>query len=387
MNDNDAKLTTAAPTDLIDDEILQAVRRRMTAVEPLIPTPPAWAGEGGQIGLSRTRMRTGLRFAAAPLVLVAALIVIVVGAGLSARTATPGVSRSPSYTTFIYRLVPDAGKTVTAADLDATANILESRIDSTGVAGAVVGKTVDVVTVSVPGHPNVAEIEQLLGQRGRLEFVLLPPAMYGTSDSPGSKEIPAGGSKLDPSLPAQFSAADLDSGKTLATRDVTSTDGWQVNFGFKASKVAEFETWSGEHVNDYFAIAMDGVVQSVPYIKTKLEGGMGSISGFTMAQAKSLATTLQSGSLPWPLELLGVESPDSSVAPAGRTVAPSGGVTGPTPTAILPGPGDATGQPAPQPSAGCSIVPSATSSSGAVAACGASPLQSGSVPSAAATGG
>ena len=80
---------------------------------------------------------------------------------------------------------------------------------------------------------------------------------------------------------------------------------WLVNFKFAGTKADEFATWSGQHVNDYFAIVVDGAVISTPYIKSAITGGAGEISGdFTEAQAKDLAAILGAGALPFPLTLV-----------------------------------------------------------------------------------
>ena len=75
-----------------------------------------------------------------------------------------------------------------------------------------------------------------------------------------------------------------------------------MNFAFAGSAATDFSTWTGQHVNDYFAIVLDGVVQSAPYIKSQITGGQGQISGsFTAASAKQLATILSYGALPYPV--------------------------------------------------------------------------------------
>jgi preprotein translocase subunit SecD len=84
---------------------------------------------------------------------------------------------------------------------------------------------------------------------------------------------------------------------------------WIVNFKFAGTKADEFATWSGEHVNDYFAIVVDGVVKSAPYIKSAITGGAGDISGnFTEAQAKDLAAILGAGALPFPLTVVSTKA-------------------------------------------------------------------------------
>jgi protein-export membrane protein SecD len=90
-----------------------------------------------------------------------------------------------------------------------------------------------------------------------------------------------------------------------------------VNFAFAGSAGNDFATWTGAHVNDFFAIVLDGKVQSAPYIKGAITGGSGQITGtFTATEAKSLATILSYGALPYPVQQ---ESSQSIPASLGQT--------------------------------------------------------------------
>jgi preprotein translocase subunit SecD len=191
----------------------------------------------------------------------------------------------------------------TSAQLEVIRQIMETRVNSTGVSEPIV-ETVGTreVLIQVPGASNKEEIEKLVGQAGKLTFVLLPKADYGTNLAAGTKPVPGKGGDIDPALPAQFSGADLDVSKILAVADTSSVGYWKINFGFAGDKAKEFETWSGAHINEFFAVVLDGKVQSAPYIKSAITGGSGEISGsFTQTDAKYLATILQYGALPFPV--------------------------------------------------------------------------------------
>jgi preprotein translocase subunit SecD len=190
-----------------------------------------------------------------------------------------------------------------SAQLEVIRSIMETRVNSTGVSEPIV-ETVGTreVLIQVPGASNREEIEKLVGNAGKLTFVLLPKADYGVNGTPGTKTVPGKGSAIDPTLPSQFSGADLDVSKIQAVSDGT-TGYWKITFGFAGSKASEFETWSGAHINEFFAVVLDGTVQSAPYIKSAITGGSGEISGtFTQTDAKYLATILQYGALPYPVK-------------------------------------------------------------------------------------
>ena len=149
--------------------------------------------------------------------------------------------------------------------------------------------------------------------------------------------MPSPGDPIDPSLPAQFTGADLDLGAIGAAVDGSIPGNvWVVNFAFTEAAAGQFETWSGQHVNDFFAIVLDGKVLSVPYIKTQITGGRGMISGdYTAERAQELAAVLQSGWLPFPLRevslsgdagagVTAIASPATTIPPeivtSGRTI-------------------------------------------------------------------
>ncbi|MGZ6267935.1 MAG: protein translocase subunit SecD [Candidatus Limnocylindrales bacterium] len=205
-----------------------------------------------------------------------------------------------------YHTVDANGNAVfpSSGSMDVIRSIMEQRVNTTGVSEPIV-ETVgsNEVLVQVPGATDPDAIRSLVGKTGQLAFVLLPPETYGTINAAGSKTPPTEGTPIDPTLPAQFTGAQLDLGKISASLDTSVTpNAWVVNFAFKDQAAKDFETWSGDHVDDFFAIVLDGNVISAPYLKSKITGGSGQISGnFTPASAKSLATILQYGALPYPV--------------------------------------------------------------------------------------
>jgi len=74
--------------DPSDEEILSGVRRRLSSVETLVPRQGPWDAAMTPAGRPvRTVVRPGIGFAGlAPLVVVAALVVVAVGYGLSSRS-------------------------------------------------------------------------------------------------------------------------------------------------------------------------------------------------------------------------------------------------------------------------------------------------------------
>jgi preprotein translocase subunit SecD len=205
-----------------------------------------------------------------------------------------------------YKTNPDPGKPdATAAQMEVIRTIMENRVNSTGVSEPIVEtRGNNEVTVQVPGAADPNTIRTRVGTTGKLSFVLMPKATYGDFTAAGTTALPAEGSTMDPALlaTAQFTGDMLDSNGINAAADTSNPGYWMVDFAFAGSHASDFATWTGAHVNEYFAIVLDGKIQSTPYIKSAITGGAGNISGtFTAAQAKDLATILQYGSLPIPV--------------------------------------------------------------------------------------
>jgi protein-export membrane protein SecD len=330
MNEKQTNVAAAS-----DDEILGAVRRRLAGVEPLVPSPQTWRPDESRTErAARTSIRTPARLGGLiSLGVIAALLVVIVGAGLGARNGSTGrATPVPGpLTTLVYELAAANGAQPTAADLDTTVQIIRDRLATLGAAQLVVtAQPPNQVSISVSGAVDLVALGALVGQSGHLEFVLLPPETYGSCSPqyvPGATALPAVGDAIDPALPVQFTGDQLDRARSAAADDTAISGQWVVGFAFKDAAAAEFATWTAAHVNDYFAIVLDGKVLEVPYILNSITDGVVEIGGdFTEASAQRLATILKYGQLPFPLQLVSTSvatPPPSADALASSIVAPT----------------------------------------------------------------
>jgi hypothetical protein len=302
-----------------DEEIMDGIRSRLAGVEPLVAAPPAWRAAGSTAAVRarggrmtvRVQPRGAFGFGAALAILVVAIVTAASLGALGPRN--PGGSgSSPTQfmpvTTITYELVVPAGSQLTAAQLDATVQILKNRANFTHAAGLQVeAQPPNRVTVSVSGGVDVQSLQSLLGRTGRLEIVLLPPDVYGTAAAPGAKALPVKGDLIDPALPAQFTNADIDPDRFGVSHDPGSPDRSVIDFAFTPAAATRFADWTGQHVNDYFALVVDGVVQSVPYVYSRVDGSTGQISGYyTTSSAVEIAAVLRYGALPYPVKEISV---------------------------------------------------------------------------------
>jgi preprotein translocase subunit SecD len=87
---------------------------------------------------------------------------------------------------------------------------------------------------------------------------------------------------------------------------------WIVRLGFDSVATRKFSDLTGDlAVNaspqNQFAIVLDGAVLSAPYVNQRLSGGTADVSGgFNRQSAEQLAVTLNSGTLPVPLNVTSV---------------------------------------------------------------------------------
>jgi protein-export membrane protein SecD len=205
-----------------------------------------------------------------------------------------------------YQVQPVGDVVATPADVATIRDIIERRVNSTGVAEPLVQtQGSDRIIVELPGVSDPDAIRALLGTTGRLDFVPLPPETYGSVDIAtgepiqGTKPVPGQGAPLDDAtLTALFS------GDQIASSSVSTNDVGQrvVAFTLKPEGADLFATYTGANLGSYFAIVIDGTVVSAPYIQSAITGGEGQISGgggagFAFEEANSLVTILKFGSM------------------------------------------------------------------------------------------
>jgi preprotein translocase subunit SecD len=205
-----------------------------------------------------------------------------------------------------YQAQPSGGKVPDAGAMNTIRSIIERRVNSTGVSEPVVQtQGSDRIVVELPGVTNPEDIENLVGRTGRLDFVPLPVATYGTSTSPGPQQA-VQGQALPVAEPALFSGDQVES----ANPSTDQTGLRAVAFTLREPGKSLFAKYTTEHVHEFFAIVLDGSVVSAPQIESAITGGSGIISGgtsgFSAQEMNNLVTILRYGSLPF--EILPVQN-------------------------------------------------------------------------------
>ncbi len=212
-----------------------------------------------------------------------------------------------------YRIVPSGGKTPTAADLAVVREIMDKRVNSTGVAEPVVVTSgTDRIVVELPGVTDTSAVRALVGTTGRLDFVPIPTGTTVNQgqalDLTGATSCPVSGSITKICI--------LFSGDQLKSASVGSDQQGNraVNFQLKTDGTNNgselFGKWTAAHVHEQFAIVLDSNIISSPIIRSPITGGQVQISnsaqigGIPQKEAKSLVDVLRFGALPFPVEEL-----------------------------------------------------------------------------------
>jgi protein-export membrane protein SecD len=195
-----------------------------------------------------------------------------------------------------YRALPAGGRTVDATSLGVLRDIVERRVNSTGVAEPLVTtQGSDRIVVELPGASDPTAVRDLVRQTGRLDFVPIP-----AGEAP-----PVANQKLDLAThPALFSGDQVESA-VIGTHPTTG--GRTVNFTLRSDGARLFADHTARNIGQFFAITLDGEVISAPEIQSAIPNGQvlieaGGAAGFPLAEATQLVTILKFGSLPFPIE-------------------------------------------------------------------------------------
>ncbi|MEA2623674.1 MAG: preprotein translocase subunit SecD [Chloroflexota bacterium] len=196
-----------------------------------------------------------------------------------------------------YEIQATDSQTVTPEILAQTRTIIENRVNATGVTEPVVTtQGSNRISVELPGAVNETEVRDLVGTTGRLDFVGVPQE-FDAQVIQGQK------------LPANMDPTPLFSGDQIAAArpGQEGTTGLPaVDLELKDEGSRLFDEYAASHLNQRFAIVLDGIVQSAPVLQASHFGGRAQITGsFTAKEVNDLVTVLKFGSLPLEIKEVG----------------------------------------------------------------------------------
>ncbi|MBQ0013469.1 MAG: protein translocase subunit SecD [Proteobacteria bacterium] len=188
--------------------------------------------------------------------------------------------------------------------------IVRRRIDALGTKEpSIQSQGGKYILIQLPGVDNPEHIKDLIGQTAKMTFHLVNESV--TQEQLASGHAP-NGTEFLPYMESENSKVPVYtrvevSGENLkdSQADFDQNNMPVVTTVFDSTGARKFARLTTEHVNERFAIVLDGKVLSAPTIREPIPGGRGQISGgFTLQGAKDLAVLLRSGALPAPLQVI-----------------------------------------------------------------------------------
>lgn len=220
----------------------------------------------------------------------------------------------------------DDGQAPTQEEMDKSKSIIEQRVNALGASEASVQKQGDdQILVQIPGMSDSQQALDTIGKTGKLEFARLDSftdetvknniengQIYDTSDVKEPYKNDDGATfslnnykKMKHITVEEGTYTPLFTGDhiTKVTVDKASQTGtdYAVNVSLDSEAAKAFATATQELVADKgkIVIIIDGEVNSAPAVQSAITDGNVSITGgYSIDDAKSLQTVLESGSLP-----------------------------------------------------------------------------------------
>ena len=212
------------------------------------------------------------------------------------------------------------GAEITPEEMESSRAIIESRVNALGASEAVVQvQGSDQILVQIPGLTNTEDALETIGKTGKLEFARLDSftdndvkkkieegqyAGEGTvSDDLGILTLPSGEVQHleveDGTYTPLVSGADIT--KVTIGKEGETSANYAVLVNLDSEGAAAFAAATKElaPTKGRIVIILDNEVQSAPAVQSEIPNGEVKITGhYTLEEAQSLQTVLESGSLP-----------------------------------------------------------------------------------------
>ncbi len=231
--------------------------------------------------------------------------------------ALPGYLISGEQSNFTLTISEGEAKEIKKFAVDQSIEVVRNRIDALGTTEPVIVKQGERrILVQIPGYEDSARAKSLIGRTALLEFKLVDEK--GDLDKALSGQIPPGdiivygepqnrGGKMvrQPYLlkkRTELSGSEVSDARVSIDSRYNE---YAVTLKFNNKGARKFDKLTQAHVNERFAIILEGVVQSAPVIRERISGGTAQITGsFTSQDARDLAIVLRAGALPAPVKVV-----------------------------------------------------------------------------------
>ena len=242
------------------------------------------------------------RYVSVLIVLLVILVACVVGFWPLDQKITQGLDIKGGVSVIMTADKPD-GSAVTDDDMESAVAIVTNRVNSLGASEATVQRQgTNQILIQIPGATDAQEVIDTIGTTGTLEFVDL----NDIADQEALAKINAGASNVELAAGTYtaFMTGDQIESVTIGMQSSGSAY-YAVNIHLDSDGTKAFGdvTKVLADTKSRIAIVLDGVVQSAPSVQSAITTGDVSITGnYSLDEAKSFKTVLESGALPVSLE-------------------------------------------------------------------------------------
>ena len=242
------------------------------------------------------------RYVSVLIVLLVILVACVVGFWPLDQKITQGLDIKGGVSVIMTADKPD-GSAVTDDDMESAVAIVTNRVNSLGASEASVQRQgTNQILIQIPGATDAQEVIDTIGTTGTLEFVDL----NDIADQEALAKINAGASNVELAAGTYtaFMTGDQIESVTIGMQSSGSAY-YAVNIHLDSDGTKAFGdvTKVLADTKSRIAIVLDGVVQSAPSVQSAITTGDVSITGnYSLDEAKSFKTVLESGALPVSLE-------------------------------------------------------------------------------------
>lgn len=233
----------------------------------------------------------------------------------SMATAFPEWTINSRQSECILSLKPDRISVLRDHAVDQVMQIIQKRVDGTGVVEPVIQKHGGTgsyqILVQLPGEYDTSRMKELLQKTAVLEFKLVDSGPFPSREA----AVMNYGTEISEGLEI-LSSTEASNGAYYAVRQSASVHGLDlrsagnardengrpaVSFTLSSGGSQKLSHVTEDNIGKRLAIVLDGKIQSAPIIETRIsDSGIikGGAGGFAPKQAQDLATILRAGALP-----------------------------------------------------------------------------------------
>jgi preprotein translocase subunit SecD len=241
------------------------------------------------------------------------------------------------------KLIAESNASISAFDIEKTAQVISSRLSALGVNLASVEPSQvegEHLKVVIPAGNDIGRIKEVISYFGILELI---PIAKDTKVPYPTREEASQAAKALSNTPFEILKyqegkeesysekgwvivektaliTGVDFREARAVRSQYGVNNYEIAFTLSPEGASRFSDWTGKNVGEKLAIVLNREVKSAPMIQGQIADRGQITGGFTRPSAESLAIALSSGRLPYRVEIISEQADKASKAVQKQTM-------------------------------------------------------------------